>query len=269
MPRTTLCALLVLSLNLAACGGAPDAPTEDRADVAAVTAEAASTEPAPLLGDAGPEATTGDAMPGSFRVIGFRPEGEAPAGELPEGASVMAFDEFPEEMRQALMAAMAAGDGERIQVKFHSKDAVAELGASRADAFRARWLQQPFPVESLDDLGGGSHALVGRRTLVNFWATWCAPCIKEMPLFEALAATTPDLAVITVSNDFRREDLDAYLARTPLTLPVAFDQDRTLADALGLSSWPTTMLLDAEGRVERIFRAVDSLEDLRAQAGLD
>jgi thiol-disulfide isomerase/thioredoxin len=269
MPRTTLCALLVLSLNLAACGGVPDAPTEDRADVATVTAEGASTEPAALPGDADPQATTGDAMPGSFRVIGFLPEGEAPAGELPEGATMVAFDELSEEMRQALLAAMAAGDGERVQVKFHSKDAAAVASGDRAQAFRQRLLGQPFPAERLEDLDGRGHELKGGRTLINFWATWCAPCLEEMPLFEALAAASPGLAVVTVSNDFKPDDLYAYLARTSLSLPVVFDQDRALAGSLGLNTWPTTMVLDAEGRIERLFHAVHSLEELRARAGID
>lgn len=106
-----------------------------------------------------------------------------------------------------------------------------------------------FPHPELNTLDGSKIALRGKRTVVNFWATWCAPCLTEMPLFEKLAAERPDLAVVTINNDFDRADLDGWLAQRDFTLPVHYDAGNALAAELGVRSWPTTLILDANGTI--------------------
>lgn len=220
---------LCLALTLAACGPAPEAPRPE--PVADATAEASQHDDA------------------------------EPAGELAE-----IWDALPAEVRLAIEAArsgQAAGAGP-IVLEGEAAASLQALLQGRAEAQRGRWLGQPLPMAGWTDLDGRAIALEGQRAVVNFWATWCKPCLEELPWFEALDAEDNGLRVITVNNDRERAPLDAYLAQTALALPVVFDPDNAIAKELEVRAWPTSFLLDAEGRVEDVFNAVPDIEALRA-----
>ena len=94
-------------------------------------------------------------------------------------------------------------------------------------------------------------SLRGRPLLVNFWATWCAPCVKEMPALDRLAAQPPaGLQVLTLSAD--REGAAVvrqfYEANGIRNLPVALDKTSRVARVTGVGGLPTTILYDAQGR---------------------
>lgn len=94
----------------------------------------------------------------------------------------------------------------------------------------------------------------GHVVLVNFWATWCAPCVEEMPTLDALAARLGEagLKVLAVSQDAGgRETVEPYLReRLQLEhLEVFLDPQGSLARAMGMRVLPTTFLVDARGRV--------------------
>jgi len=95
-------------------------------------------------------------------------------------------------------------------------------------------------------------AFRGKVVLVNFWATWCAPCRKEMPAIDALARDMagPDFAVVPVSTDFGGlAKPKAFFDQIGVqALSVYLDGDRELAEAAGVSGLPVTLLLDREGR---------------------
>ena len=92
----------------------------------------------------------------------------------------------------------------------------------------------------------------GKVVLVNFWATWCPPCVKEMPALDALAAemTGGSFEVVTVSTDFGGlEKPRRFLEEKELgSLALYLDADRALARAAGVKGLPVTLLLDREGR---------------------
>lgn len=105
------------------------------------------------------------------------------------------------------------------------------------------------------DGDGGEASLsdwVGKVTLVNFWATWCPPCLKEMPSIDHLAATaqSDDFAVVAISTD--RGDIDKprrWMAENGIAaLKLYHDPRFRLAQAAGLIGQPTTLLLDRQGR---------------------
>lgn len=140
----------------------------------------------------------------------------------------------------------------------------------KRDAERAA-LPQPMLV----DLEGHSHRLEewkGKVVVLNFWATWCAPCREEMPEFSKIQDEmgSKGLQVIGVAIDDAAE-VEAYLKSFPVRYPVLIGDDAApkWAESLGdtLSVLPFTVILDAEGRpVERhigIFHREELLKALK------
>lgn len=118
------------------------------------------------------------------------------------------------------------------------------------------WAGVPNVLADLDLLGldGSAGRLSARRApiLVNVWATWCGPCREEMPALQALAVRTAPLGipVAALSFDTDLNLVREFVLRHGLTLPVALARDARLAGtALGVTAVPTTLLLDAQGRV--------------------
>ncbi|HEY9548271.1 MAG TPA: TlpA disulfide reductase family protein [Kiloniellaceae bacterium] len=114
----------------------------------------------------------------------------------------------------------------------------------------------PAPSVAFETLDGTAASLSdfrGRVVLVNFWATWCAPCVAEMPALERLHQALADegLAVLAISQD--RDGaavVNPFLARIDLQhLPVYLDAKGVLGRAFALKGLPTTFLVDREGRV--------------------
>jgi thiol-disulfide isomerase/thioredoxin len=98
----------------------------------------------------------------------------------------------------------------------------------------------------------------GRRTLINFWATWCAPCAVEMPelaaLYESLSRTGVDL--IGISLDFGREEqVHSYLKERSIPYPnfVLGEQDVEKVFSSGQLTIPLSLVLDEEGRVVEVY----------------
>jgi thiol-disulfide isomerase/thioredoxin len=95
-------------------------------------------------------------------------------------------------------------------------------------------------------------AFRGRPLLVNLWATWCGPCVVEMPSLDALALRQGDsirvLAISQDADDGRRKVADFFAARNFRRLEPNLDSRMDLMMGLRLDTLPTTILYDAEGR---------------------
>ncbi|MCA1940528.1 MAG: TlpA family protein disulfide reductase [Caenispirillum bisanense] len=92
----------------------------------------------------------------------------------------------------------------------------------------------------------------GRVVVLNFWATWCAPCIEEMPALDRLAAAVKDdegIAVVVVNEDRNGAKVaPEWLAKQGLTaLDVYVDDKQALARGMGLRGMPTTYLIGKDG----------------------
>ncbi|MCQ8241228.1 TlpA disulfide reductase family protein [Rhizosaccharibacter radicis] len=122
-----------------------------------------------------------------------------------------------------------------------------------------------LPPFGFTDENGRPRSLAdykGRPVVLNFWATWCVPCVSELPALSRLAAATaPDgVAVLTVSVD--RGGVDAvqrfFRSHAIVGLPVLSDPHSAALSALNIDGIPTTLLVDREGR-----------ERARAQGAID
>ncbi len=114
-----------------------------------------------------------------------------------------------------------------------------------------------FAATEREALSGGTARLAdfrGRRTLVNVWATWCTPCIAEMPLLQALHEREPRLAVVGLAAD-DPEAVRAFVAKHGITYPILFDVPgpEGLAAMLGndRGALPYTVLLSETGGIVR------------------
>ena len=107
----------------------------------------------------------------------------------------------------------------------------------------------------------------GKAVLVNFWATWCAPCKEEMPTLQTLADLEgQDLVVLAVNVREPVPRVARYAQTTGLRLPVLPDPRGEVTRAWGMTVFPTTVLVDAAGQPrQRITGAVD-WTDAQAQA---
>ena len=117
----------------------------------------------------------------------------------------------------------------------------------------------------------------GKGVVLNFWATWCAPCVKEMPALDQLARAvgSDGSAVLPLSADHAGAPaVEAFYKDTGSgSLPVLLEPDGAAARAVGVRGIPTTVILDADGRErQRVEGAVewsrpDVLAALRATIG--
>jgi len=118
---------------------------------------------------------------------------------------------------------------------------------------------QPQPGLALADLQGQVwrlEALKGRVVLVNFWASWCPPCLAEMPSLQTLSEVYgPDkLVVLAVNFKQSRPSIEQFVQKTALQLPVLPDPQGQLARQWGVKVFPTTILIDARGQVRAVVR---------------
>ncbi|HLZ64618.1 MAG TPA: TlpA disulfide reductase family protein [Aliidongia sp.] len=113
----------------------------------------------------------------------------------------------------------------------------------------------------------------GKVTLVNLWATWCAPCVKEMPSLEALkkARGGADFDVVTISQDRGgRKVVDPFFEKNGLSaLPRYTDADNAVGHALHIRGLPTTVLLDRDGNEIGRFEGGADWAGRDAQALID
>lgn len=101
----------------------------------------------------------------------------------------------------------------------------------------------------------------GTPVLVNLWATWCAPCVKELPTLNALARQRmADLAVAPISQDMGPQgSVEAFLGKLKVDQLGAYhDPKMALSAALGAEVLPTSILYDADGR--EVWRYVGDLD---------
>jgi cytochrome c biogenesis protein CcmG/thiol:disulfide interchange protein DsbE len=134
---------------------------------------------------------------------------------------------------------------------------------------------QPMPDFTLVDSSGKEYTLskiIGKNKLVliNFWASWCAPCRLEMPGFEKLQASKgkDGLLILAINEDEDRSQMDAYLKEKPMSFPVLLDPASVLMTRLGGRALPTTILVGGDGKIREVTEGVQEYLDATVEGQL-
>jgi cytochrome c biogenesis protein CcmG/thiol:disulfide interchange protein DsbE len=125
---------------------------------------------------------------------------------------------------------------------------------SRAPTSSPTAVGNAAPDFVLADLDGNPVRLAdlrGRPVIVNFWASWCGPCVEEFPLLRAAAErhAGDGLAIVGVVYQDRSEAARAFMERTGATWPAAMDPDERVATAYGILAPPETFFIGRDGTI--------------------
>jgi peroxiredoxin len=132
-----------------------------------------------------------------------------------------------------------------------------------ASAIGAEELSGPAPNFSLMSKDGEHVSLddlKGQVVMINFWATWCGPCRREMPHLEALHQRYSDLGFtllgINVEDDSR--GVDKFLRETPISFEVLYDPANEVSAMYDVIAMPSTVMVDREGNLRYMHHGYQS-----------
>lgn len=111
-----------------------------------------------------------------------------------------------------------------------------------------------FTAELAD---GGSFTLSEKSdtvVLINFWATWCGPCVGEMPAFQWLYDEYGNsLALVAVNCAEDKETVDKFIAENGYTFPIAYDEDGEICGKYPAQGIPYTLIVAPDGKISKIY----------------
>jgi peroxiredoxin len=221
------------------------------------------------------------------RAIHTLPRGSkfGPANNL---ASLSTEGDNGKESMDAVAAALGAGIEETAPsahayielaklVRYeHAKAPISDPALEAADALLALrssvYQGNNFTLISMDDKQYSLDQLRGKVILLNFWATWCPPCRKEMPDMEVLYQRFRNKGLIVLAvSDENRETVAGFLTKNRYTFPVLLDPDREVNKAYGVEGIPKSFIFNAKGNLITLaidMRTERQFLDLLKEAGL-
>lgn len=139
-------------------------------------------------------------------------------------------------------------------IAFNRPDATSAPAAYASDAPEGYEPGQQLPDFTIALTDGASFSLSehrGQVTVINLWATWCTPCVNELPHFDRLQREHPDdVAVLAIHSDLITDDVAAYLANYDYGIAFAVDEGgQVIASVGGSTMLPQTLVLDRYGVV--------------------
>ena len=142
--------------------------------------------------------------------------------------------------------------------------------AMQYSILRAEETEKTTPGFTLPLLGGGTGSLSdfkGKVVYVDFWASWCGPCRKSLPLYESLYRETgPErFQVLAINLDEDEADAVRFLEKHPVSYPVFLDPSGGTATAWEVKVMPSSFLLDASGTIVREYAGFEPshMEEIR------
>jgi thiol-disulfide isomerase/thioredoxin len=162
----------------------------------------------------------------------------------------------------AVLASVAAAG-----LYYYTYDRFVVRMASRTPGFAA-WHGKDAPALTLRTIDGeavDTAALRGRPVVLNFWATWCGPCRKEIPHLDRLARDAPSNLVVLSVSDEDPETLRQFRAGTPMSYAVV-SADGLPAPYGQVRAYPTTFFIGTDGRIRSVVTGYQDFETLRERA---
>lgn len=152
---------------------------------------------------------------------------------------------------------------EKIIEPTQTKPAVAQTASQASTGSK---LQPQLVIETFDGKTFNLASYRGKWVVVNFWATWCAPCLKEIPDFNAFAKAHTNVQFIGLAyEEIERQDMQAFLKKVPIDYPIAlldvYNPPKDFDTPRGL---PMTVLLKPDGSVAEKFLGPVTSEQLLA-----
>jgi thiol-disulfide isomerase/thioredoxin len=113
---------------------------------------------------------------------------------------------------------------------------------------------KPFELRTVDGESVNHRSWEGRVLLVNFWTTWCKPCLRELPHFEALHRhyQSHGLTLVAIAGDEDREPVQAYVEESDISAKVVMGT-RDYSTQYGTTRYPFTLVVDAQGVIRASF----------------
>ncbi|MCS6848683.1 MAG: TlpA disulfide reductase family protein [Anaerolineae bacterium] len=123
-----------------------------------------------------------------------------------------------------------------------------------------------FTLKTLDGRPVTLSDLRGKATLINFWASWCPPCLEETPAliaaYDELKRTNSNVEFIGIGTNDDRANLQKFAENNRIPYIIVEDPDGKVSDAYGVLGMPTTVFVDGNGVVRRIWNGAIKKEQV-------
>lgn len=120
-------------------------------------------------------------------------------------------------------------------------------------------LAEPFSLTDTDGKVHTAQAYKGKWVLVNFWATWCPPCLEEIPDLIALQESHRDLVVIGIALDYKdKQEITRFADDNLINYPLVLGNDKIVHQFGSASVLPTTYLYNSQGKLVEVHRGLIS-----------
>jgi len=113
-------------------------------------------------------------------------------------------------------------------------------------------IEKEAPVFELEDMQGNLVNLTdlrGQVVVLNFWATWCGPCVEEMPMFERYQAQHPEILLVGVNEEEGNPKVQSFLDKTGFTYLMLLDKHAQAAEQYQIMTLPTSIFIDESGTI--------------------
>jgi peroxiredoxin len=169
-------------------------------------------------------------------------------------AALLIFGSGQFGQQESILAQIPAGSGETTVAQVVVENRVLAVGDT-AHNFHLKDLEGS--VVSLGDFQG-------QPVVVNFWATWCAPCRLEMPALQAAQDSYQEdgLVVLAVNDQESNADVTAFVEELDLRLTTVLDQDGIVSRLYNVFNFPTTYFVDADGVITAVHRGLLTTEQI-------
>jgi peroxiredoxin len=132
----------------------------------------------------------------------------------------------------------------------------------------------PFELEAWNLAKGekppSGAALKGKVVLIEFWGTWCGPCVRAMPRIQALHARFKDRGLKVIGISYETLDVTKpFCEKNAYSFTIGSDSAKRVVDAFGVKSWPTSIVLDKEGKIAHVGDPYSAEEAVEKALGLE